>query len=165
MTRDYNPKNPIINPLLIKKINEVRNDTDDNVFLDFLNTLYESEFLIPVSETNIVGAETQLLDFMMIQTDNGGIYIPIFTNYFEMRKLQNTTKEQKALVTDLYDTTDLLYVMEEAGAMGLVIDPFGINLTLSTDFIQNAEQIMQTQKQSKLIKEMHNELLTSEAQS
>ena len=55
--------------------------------------------------------------------------------------------------------------MEDAGAMGLVIDPFGINLTLSTDFIQNAEQIMQTQKQSKLIKEMHNELLATEAQS
>lgn len=158
MTRDYNPKNPIINPLLIKRINEVRINKEDNIFLDFLNTLYEAEFLMPVTETNIVGSDTQLFDFMILQNDNG-IYVPIFTNYFEMRKLQSTTKNQKALVTDFYDTTDLLYVMEEAGVEGIVIDPFGINLILSLDFIQNAEQIMQTQKQTKLIKEMHKELL------
>lgn len=160
MTRDYDPKSPIINPLLIKKINEARKNIDDNIFIEFLNVLYDSEFIIPVYETNITGSDVRLLDVTMLQNEDG-IFIPIFTNYFEMRKLEGTTKKQKSLVTDIYDIADLLFSMAETGAQGIVIDPFGINLTLSMDFIEGAEVIMQSQKQTKLIKEMHDEILIS----
>lgn len=160
MTRDYNSKNPVINPLLIQKITEARNNTDDSVFLEFLSALFDAEFLLPIGETNLLGSDSHLFDVMLLQNSEG-IYVPIFTNYFEMRKLDSTTKNQKTLVTDFYDTIDLVFMLEEAGAEGIVIDPFGINLSLSLDFIEGAEQIMRTQKQNKMIKEMHNILLTS----
>lgn len=160
MTRDYDSKNPIVNPLLIQKIKEARQNTDDKVFLDFLTELFEAEFLMPI-ENNYTGSDSQLFDVMLLQNADG-IYIPIFTNYFEMRKLNGTKKNQKILVTDFYDTIDLVFMLEEVGAAGIVIDPFGINLSLSLDFIEGAEQIIQTQKQKKMIKEMHNLLLNSE---
>lgn len=160
MTRDYDSKNPIVNPLLIQKIKEARQNTDDKVFLDFLTELFEAEFLMPI-ESNYTGSDSQLFDVMLLQNADG-IYIPIFTNYFEMRKLNGTKKNQKILVTDFYDTIDLVFMLEEVGAAGIVIDPFGINLSLSLDFIEGAEQIIQTQKQKKMIKEMHNLLLNSE---
>ena len=73
--------------------------------------------------------------------------ITYITNYFEMRKLENTTKNQPSLVTDFYDTTELTFLLAESGLDGVVIDPFGVNLTLSLDFIEGAEEIMKQQKQ------------------
>lgn len=163
MIRDYNPNNPVVNPGLIKKITEARTNTDDKVFLEFLTALYDAEFLMPVATSGFINSgNKQLFDVMLLQSEIG-IYIPIFTNYLEMRKLENTTKNQQSLVTNLYEVTDLMYVLEEIGAEGVVIDPYGINLPLSLNFIQDAEQITQAQKQSKMIKEMHKEILSPEA--
>ena len=160
MTRDYNPNSPIINPKLIKKINEARTNQDDNVFLDFLTELYDAEFIMPVQKNRSQEFLGQYLFDVVLLQNTSGMYLPIFTNYFEMRKMENTTKNQPSLVTDFYDTTELLFLLEESGLNGVVIDPFGVNLTLSLDFIEGAEQIMQQQKQSKLIKEMHKDILS-----
>lgn len=161
MTRDYNPINPIINPKLIKKINEVRESQDDKVFLDFLNVLYDSEFLVPVAGNIIAGSNTQFLDFVLLSCDDG-FCIPIFTNYLEMKKMERKTKNAQSLVIDISCVLDLLYTLEESGVNKIIIDPFGTNLKLSLDFMQNADQIMQAQKQSKLIKEMHKELINQD---
>lgn len=159
MTRDYNPNSPIINPKLIKKINEARKNKEDNVFLDFLTELYNAEFIMPVQKNHSQELVGQYLFDVVLLQNTEGMYLPIFTNYFEMRKLENTTKNQPSLVTDFYDTTELTFLLAESGLDGVVIDPFGVNLTLSLDFIEGAEEIMKQQKQSKLIKEMHKDIL------
>ena len=113
---------------------------------------------MPITTSNFISNNKQLFDVMLLQSELG-VYIPIFTNYLEMRKLENTTKNQQSLVTNLYDVTDLMYALSEVGAEGIIIDPYGINLPLSLNFIQDAEQVTQAQRQNKMIKEMHKEIL------
>lgn len=161
MTRDYDPINPIINPKLIKKIKEARANNDDAIFLEFLSELYEAEFLMPICKDKAFETSSNCYVDVMLLQNTEGVYLPIFTNYLEMRKLEGTTKNQPSLVTNFYDTTELVFILSEMGAQGIVIDPFGLNMTLSLDFIESAEQIMQQQKQSKMIKEMHQDILSS----
>lgn len=161
MTRDYDPINPIINPKLIKKIKEARANNDDAIFLEFLSELYEAEFLMPICKDQAFETPNHCYVDVMLLQNTEGVYLPIFTNYLEMRKLESTTKNQPSLVTNFYDTTELVFILSEMGAQGIVIDPFGLNMTLSLDFIEGAEQIMQQQKQSKMIKEMHQDILSS----
>ena len=159
MPRPYDEQHPVINTNLIKIIKNSREEyTDDNID-NLLTEIFNAEFIIATSNNGPVFKD--VYDMLML-SDEFGVYLPIFTNYFEMRKMKETTKHQAALIYTFDEIIDLVFSLFDVDIKGIIIDPFGTNLYFNTKLLESLRQIMHVQQKSKIIEEVKQILAYSE---
>ena len=151
MPKIYDNSHPLINSKLMKTIQNGRMEYSDENMNELLNELFDSNFLIPIGDN--YNLENGLFDIIML-CDDLGLYIPIFTNYFEMRKMKETVKNQKSLFVSFDEAIDLSYELYEYNILGVIVDPFGVGLYFDNKMLCNMQQIMQVKQQSKVLEEL-----------
>ena len=158
MFRLYNPTNPIVNTKLMNALNNGKKDNSDICMQNVLDELFNADFLLPVDTKR---SEEGLYDVFMIG-ENDKTYIPIYTNYFEMMKMPDIQKNQKAFVMDMDEIIDLLYELYEFGynIQGIIVNPCSNNWFFDNQLLDSMQIIMQQNRQKKVYEELHNILST-----
>jgi hypothetical protein len=159
MSKFYIPINPITNTNLMTALNNGKKDGSDTSMQAFLNEPFNAEFLVPI---DIKSNQESLYDVLMLSTPPY-VYIPIFTNYFEMMKMANLQKNQKAFVMSLDEIIDIVYeVYEVLGyeIQGVILNPFSNNLFFNCELLDSMQIIMQQNRQKKVYEEIHDILLS-----
>lgn len=140
---------PVENPDLVEKINRYVNSQSEADESQLKEALLKAKLLAPASVENWKehSQGKQVLDhdihfhLMGIQDKENNIYLPAFTDWNEITKWRNDA-ELKAIVLTLADYVKVL--MKNNNIIGLVINPYGENLVL------HKQQIEEITNQSKL---------------
>lgn len=92
---------------------------------EFFNLIKDSSFFIPIELSGESGAEQ--LTPVMIGADTGEMITPLYTDEDEIR--------DRTMLTLQLDMLDIVNILEEANAQGVLIDPFSefpLAITVST---------------------------------
>ncbi|MGF6905787.1 enhanced serine sensitivity protein SseB [Fusobacterium sp. PH5-44] len=134
---------PVTNPDLLAAIDTVRSNDSIDTMTVFLYELKKAHFLspatimpkpIPDENGKSFLNEGTKIEFFGIENTKGESFLLAFTDWSELRKWRNIQDEQTIIST--YD--DLVAMVKNGSTQaGFVINPYGCNLCLTRDLIEN----------------------------
>lgn len=153
--------NQLANPMLLGAIELMKaENTDENRKL-FVDELMKAHFLAPVEITpapqiNEDGmamiAPDSEIQCPMLNTKSGVQYYMAFTDWNELKKWQNTNKQQTFMFR-FEDYAGMLLSKDKDGnpspAAGFVIDPFGSNVVIHKEMAMKYMEAKMAQKEKK----------------
>ena len=135
---EQNNKNPITNPFLVKAIEEMTKERNQQSEFAFVNALKPARFIVPANVqtaqkavTNADGTielkEQSQISFLLFNNQEGKKYFPLFTDDAEYEKWDKHAEYQKAAVSYL-DLCHILQKNPDGEAVGAVINAFSHNV-------------------------------------
>ena len=133
---------PVTNPELINIIHALKENFTPEVEKDFLRLMKTAHFLSPViidkvstpDENGVTTLEKNTtIKFITLEIADNQLFLPVFTDWIELRKWRNIANEQTLITT--YD--DLCTMVEKTAAhAGFVINPCGESILITRDLIE-----------------------------
>ena len=139
---------PIKNIELINSINDLKSHVSKENETKFFLQLKKAKFIIPVkfskkpevdSEGNSIFDNEVMIDLLMIKDIQDKFYFPAFLDY-ESLKNWNDEEEVSNLVVDFNMFVKVLND-EQNSAVGLAIDPLGLNIICNKQLINEIDKI------------------------
>lgn len=145
----------IENPALVYAMFEMKEKKTRESEAKFIEELKKATFISPaiveikgedgeykLAENSEVKGETRI-NFMMLQSAEGGTYLPAFTSMEQLRMWRKEDKIQ-TLVCGFEHYVNVLGAGENAenAPQGLAIDPFGSNILLSRELLAGLKKVI-----------------------
>ena len=122
---------PINNPELKRAISRMYQEGTRDSKEAALHSLVRAQLMAPV--VVVREGKQDGVQFMLLPNQDGKNFFPVFTDMEELRK-QFKQPEQQTLVLTFADLAGM--ILRDAGAAGLVVNPFGENMTLGRELVE-----------------------------
>lgn len=136
MSEINNSIGPIENPELIAAIEALKEDHNDINRENMAKAVKKAVFIIPsrIAEKPSKDEEGQKINFLMLN-NNGKIYLPLFSDHKEFEKLEHHETLQCAALTLPHIVRFLNIMHGSNNVSGVVIDPYGHNVTIPMELL------------------------------
>ncbi|MBB6716807.1 enhanced serine sensitivity protein SseB [Clostridium gasigenes] len=148
---------PITNQKLVDIMQKMKNDNSKE--MEFLDELLKAKFLCPDimklganSKNNsgkIVLNEGTTIKLVGLSSENGKNYLMAFTDWTELGKWKIETNQQTLILS--YDDYQGVILKDDSTYEGFVINPYGANIVLDKNLIQNINQRFQQMKKGESV--------------
>ncbi|SMC29646.1 SseB protein N-terminal domain-containing protein [Clostridium acidisoli DSM 12555] len=137
---------PVTNKKLVEIMQKIKNDKSRET--EFLDELLKAKFLCPVlmnlksnSKSNrgkIILNEGTTINLSSISSKNGMNYLMAFTDWTELSKWKSQPNQQTLILS--YNDYQAIILKDDSTYEGFVINPYGENIVLEKNLIQNITQ-------------------------
>lgn len=140
----------------LKNMVENRNDSTIN---EMIKALVTTQFLVPATwdkdpamdeKGQMVFAPNTKFQLMIIENEAGKEFFPMFTDMEELRKWDTENQTRSLVLT--YEQFISFIEMAKDDIEGIVLDPFGANVPLTTTFLLKVKEILKGDLQENKIK-------------
>jgi len=137
---------PITNLKLVEILDEIKNNYSHQKEAEFFKELVCTKFLVPITSDSLTecsSGETILkenvtIKFVAINDSEGNVYLPVFTDWEEIKKW-NSEDNVKTLILTFQDCKTIA-MGEDNEHKGFVLNPFGQNIVFGENLIQQVGQ-------------------------
>lgn len=137
---------PITNFKLVEILEEIKNNYSHQKEAEFFEELVCTKFLVPITNDSLAecsSGETTLkenatIKFIAINDSKGNAYLPIFTDWEEVKKW-NSDDNIKMLILTFQDCKAIAMV-EDNEHKGFVLNPCGQNIVFGEELIRQIER-------------------------
>lgn len=143
---------PITNQKLVEIMHKIKNDNSKEV--EFLDELLKAKFLCPAimkleensgnSIEKITLNEGTTIKLVGLSSEIGENYLMAFTDWTELRNWRNKANQQTLILS--YDDYQGVILKDNSAYEGFVINPYGANIVLDKNSIENINQRFQQMK-------------------
>lgn len=135
---------PVTNPELVKALShmrQVKTRESGDAVIELIKT---AKFLVPIvlnkqpkrnEDGTVTFHDQTMIRFPLLQNAKKQSYFMAFTDWNELYKW-SSGQDQTTAVFELKDYLDLLEGPNNEGAAGMVVNPYGGNLTLTRDMLR-----------------------------
>lgn len=140
LAEQNNNQKPVTNPFLVKAIEEMKKERNQQSELAFVNALKPARFIVPAKVNTVQQAVTNAdgtvelkeqsqISFLLFNNQEGKKHFPLFTDDAEYAKWDKHAEHQKAAIT-FQDLCHILQKNPDGEAVGAVINPFSQNVMI-----------------------------------
>jgi hypothetical protein len=136
----------ITNQKLVEIMKEIKNN--DSKEMEFLDELLKAKFLCPIIKElkptskngsgKIILNEGTTINLLGLSLKIGKNYLMAFTDWTELGKWKSATNQQTLILS--YDDYQAVILKDGSTYEGFVINPYGANIVLEKNSIQNINQ-------------------------
>lgn len=148
---------PIQNPVLLELLDNLKAQFNLETEHEFFQELLSTKFLSPITQDSLQECRSEentlkegaTLQFIHLNDEKGNSYLPVFTDWNELKKW-NKTEEIKTLILSFEDYKTMI-LENNSMLTGFVLNPFGHNIIFDKNLIQQAEENVSKKRESESV--------------
>lgn len=148
---------PIENFVLLELLDRLKKQFNTNTEHAFFKELLSTELLSPITQdslqecgngTNVLKEGTSI-KFINFNDDQGNIYLPVFTDWDELKKW-NKSEDVKTVIRSFNDYETMIFG-DTSLLSGFVLNPFGNNIIFDKTLIKQARESVDNIKEKESV--------------